>query len=476
MQILLKNAAPVEVEALVRSVPQQREVVRGYWNHQAVYAKKFIGSRAKKHFERDLAGVGLLDQAAIVTPALLHKGALADSHGFVAVFAAICSSKNAEMAYAELDEERRFALMLQLTKTLAQHHRAGLIQTDLYLKNFLVDSQSDIIYTLDGDGIRRLCLLYPKRQRLQNLATLFSKMDVQDDFSWSQDLYRLYCQEMGESFVADAHRALLLHTQKIRAKVCRDYADKKVFRNCTDVKVIKDSEHITMTARDFSVERGVLYALDTYLGRPEQNIKNGNTCTIAKAIVAGQDVVIKRYNIKGFLHGVNRALRQSRAAASWANAHRLSMLNMATPKPLALVEERLMGLFRRRAYFVSAFVDAPDIAEFFARTTDAEVRQQVAGKMATMFYRMYLLRISHGDCKASNIKIKDGRPILLDLDAMQAGAIFFNHKHIKDLKRFMHNWRHDAALAALFKEAFVSVYHGTNHLPMPSILARAGIV
>ena len=473
MQILLKNVPPIEVETVVRTVPRQREVVRGTWQNQVVYAKKFTGTRAQKHFSRDVAGVQLLNQAGITTPALLFEGETQDG-GFIAIFAAVTASQNAEVAYAHLSKMARFDLMQNLVKAIAQHHQAGLIQTDLYFKNFLIADGSLSIYTLDGDGIRSLRLFNRKVQRLKNLATMFSKMDVQDENEWSQELYTLYCSATGEKFDAEQYDIFRWNAQKMRVKAISDYADKKVFRNCTDVKVTQTFQFFTAVVRDFLVDANTLRALDGFLSNASSNIKNGNTCTIAKAAFADRQVVVKRYNIKGLAHSFGRALRKSRAAISWSNSFRLIMVNIATPKPLALVEERA-GFLRRRAYFLSEFVDAPDVSQFFAQAHHIEVKQQVAFEVARLFYRLSLLKISHGDCKASNIKIKDGKPLLLDLDAMQANPWFFEKKHIKDLKRFMRNWADDADTSALFKAAFLRAYDEIDDPWEKSMLARAGI-
>ena len=245
----------------MRTVPHQREVVRGFWNHQAVYAKKFTGPRAKIHFERDIAGVQLLVKADIATPELLFEGETESAGGFVAIFAAIDTSQNAEVVYALLDKNARLSLMQQLVKVVAQHHQAGLIQTDLYFKNFLVETKTQAIYTLDGDGIRPLNTLFKTKQKLSYLATLFSKMDVQDDV-WIADLTQRYCTQTNMQFSAELAAEVWAQTQKIRAQVSRNYADKKVFRNCTDVKVIQNFSRYAATARDFVVEEKTLTELD----------------------------------------------------------------------------------------------------------------------------------------------------------------------------------------------------------------------
>lgn len=457
----------------MRVVPQQREVVRGSWNQQAVYAKKFFGTRAQKHFERDVAGIGLLTKANIATPPLLFAGEAEEKSCFVAIYAAIEPSENAEVAYAQLDSNARYALMQGLVHAVAQHHQARLVQTDLYFKNFLLQTESQRIYTLDGDGIRPLSALLSRHQKQRNLATLFSKMDVFDDH-WISALYAHYCTQTDAVFSHDVADSLWHMAQKQRAEVSRSYADKKVFRACTDVKVTHHFHWYAAVARDFAVDESALQSLDVYLANAARNFKNGNTCTIAQAQMANRQVVVKRYNIKNRLHGLNRALRKSRAAVSWANAYRLNMANIATPKPLALVEERC-GWLRRRAYFVSEFVDAPDVAEFFAQTQNMQIRQAVALEIAQLFYRLYCLKIVHGDCKATNIKIKEGKPLLLDLDAMQANAWNFEQKHVKDLKRFMRNWADNAQVTALLKAAFLQVYDHMDDPWSTPVLARAGI-
>ena len=470
----------LEIDEVVRVVAHKRIVCRGRWGGLAVYAKIFIGKEANRYALRDETGVIALRQAGINTTDLLIATETLDG-AHVLVYAAIKNAQNAEVVCKQLGKNARFRLMQKLVSTVAQHHQAGLIQTDLYLKNFLVQydsaqydaAQNALVYTLDGDGIRPLFKLFQSRQKLHNLATLFSKMDVLDDV-WIEDLYQVYCNETGIAFsVLDGAKVWNL-TQKIRQHVSSAYADKKVFRNCTDVKVTQNFRHYLAIASGFLVEERQLLSLDPLLEDPLHNIKNGHTCTIAMAHMANWQVVIKRYNIKNRWHGLSRAVRPSRAAISWANAHRLIISNIMTPKPLALVEARF-GALRQRAYFVSEYIDAPDVAQFFAQTHAMEIKKNVADEVALMFYRLSLLKISHGDCKASNIKIKDSKPVLLDLDAMQADASLFERKHIKDLKRFMRNWANDAETTAMLKQAFVMAYDEAGDPWSLPLLVRAGI-
>jgi tRNA A-37 threonylcarbamoyl transferase component Bud32 len=464
----------------VRSIPRRRLVLHGVWQEVEVYAKFFLGLDAKKYAQRDKCGRDLLQQAHIATPTLLYAGAVAEDVE-VLIFQAVASSINTQEAYRlATDQAARRDLVMRLVQTVAQHHKTGLLQTDLHLKNFLVITDRPIIYTLDGDGICAISPWLKKSQQLHNLATLFSKMDVLDDI-WIAYLYQTYCKEMGvEYYVENASQVRGL-TQKIRRQVASAYADKKVFRTCSDVKVIRSFKYFIAIANDFLVERPLLLSLDQFLTDKSKNIKNGNTCTIAQAGMAGLHVVVKRYNIKNLWHGLSRAVRPSRAAKSWANAHRLRISNISTAKPLALVEERF-GYFRHRAYYISEYIDAPDVMQFFAQSVRLEDRQTVAHNLATLFYKLYLLKFSHGDCKASNIKIVNFAPVLIDLDGMQAhfgsvvGDWWFERKHIKDLKRLMKNWENDAEVTILLKRALLSEYIAQRPDEGKHILFRAAIV
>ena len=485
--ITLADGSVMEILDVVRVVPGKRLVCQGVWDGKWVYAKLFFGRGAEKYWARDKQGVAWLQQANIATPPLLFAGQSQDQQQHVLILQAITPAKNAEVCWSELalDAHARMQLAKKLVLEVAAHHQAGLLQTDLYLKNFLLQatdltgSHGAKVFTLDGDGIRQMPRWCAVRAQRQNLATLFSKMDVLDD-EHIPELYRLYCEFLGRLSSPQAEVDIWQLTQKIRRQVASGYADKKVFRTCTDVKVVSSARSFVAVASAFKVEDFAVSALDAALLDKAANFKNGNTCTVAKASVAGSDVVIKRYNIKNFWHGLNRALRSTRAAKSWANAYRLMISGILTPAPIALVEER-WGCFRRRAYFVSAYVEAPDAQQYFAQTLSLPQKKAVAQNLAALFYKMYLLRFAHGDCKATNIKIVGDAPLLIDLDSMTAypmhrlAGAWFKLQHIKDLKRLMKNWADDAETLALLKEAFVEKYSANSLYGEDNILIRAKI-
>jgi lipopolysaccharide kinase (Kdo/WaaP) family protein len=461
--INLVEASPIVVEATVRALPYKREVVKATWNNQNVFAKIFLGKQAKKYCERDLSGVQMLSAANILTPPLLHQGAMQDSQGYVLIFKAIENSDNVEHLWLTLNKTAQTALAEQLVTTLAMHHNASLVQTDCYLRNFLFSQ--DLIYTLDGDGIRKY---YPltKKIAMKNLCALLSKFDVLDMEAWFPCLIKKYKQSRSQS-VDISNDIIKQQTFRHRRRVAERYADQKVFRTCSDVKVVSTKNFSAISSKFVGIALPQEVSQYDVLVDSGVVLKLGNTCTVVLSKIDNISIVIKRYNIKGFWHFLNRMWRPSRAAMSWSNAHRLIILGLATAKPVAILEQRFFGLFRGKAYYLSEYVDASDIGDFFKNTSNKQLRSVVVKQTVQLFYRLYLLKISHGDAKATNIKVlPEGKPLLIDLDSMrQHHYDFFAQKaHARDIKRFMRNWKDEPSLYNAFVKVFKVVY--ADHAPL----------
>lgn len=468
----LPDASVLSIEKIVRRVPGSRLVCRGLWNGRQVYAKLFIGSEARRHAARDAAGVQRLMDAGIVTPPLLHAGVAGNEDGAtsanVLIFAAI-DGENAEDLWLTLDDEGRRQLATRLVAVVASHHNAGLQQSDLYLKNFLV--AGDRIHTLDGDGIKPLPRLFAQGVALANLAVLLSKFDVLETQRWLDGLLKTYCSVRTLPPLDAVRTARRVAAQ--RRKSVDAYANRKVFRNCTDIEVFAAWRQFLAIARPYSdaaLKSLLLDAPDTLLSNsPDARLKTGHTCTVGFCTINGRKLVVKRYNIKSFLHRLSRFWRPSRAADSWVGAHRLGMYGIATPSPVALLESRF-GPMRGRAFFLAAYVEAPDLAEHLddGAVSVAE-KKQVMLEVARMMYKLMLLQIAHGDLKASNILVDAGQPLLIDLDSLREfrGKRRFEAAHVRDLKRLLKNWQEKPEVQQMLVHALQEVY-GAD-----ALLARA---
>jgi tRNA A-37 threonylcarbamoyl transferase component Bud32 len=171
-------------------------------------------------------------------------------------------------------------------------------------------------------------------------------------------------------------------------------------------------------------------------------LKDGRTCYVSRVAWNGKDVVVKRYNHKGLIHSLRHTIKRSRARRGWLHAHRLRMLNIATPRPLAYVEQR-KGPLLWKSYLVTEYVEGQRLYDFLRDSKiGQEERSRVTGKVKELLNRLGEHRISHGDLKHSNILITDNDPVLTDLDGMKVHKQnwTYQRRRTKDHARLLKDW------------------------------------
>ena len=174
------------------------------------------------------------------------------------------------------------------------------------------------------------------------------------------------------------------------------------------------------------------------LMRDGQILKNGNTCFVSRIILEGQEIVVKRNNHKNIVHSLRHTIKGSRARKCWLNAHRLIMLDIATPTPLAFLEQ-LKGPVIWKSYIITEFVEAPKLHDVLHDDISTKDQQQAAlEQMQNLLDTLSKHKIIHGDLKHSNILIAPDGPILTDLDSMKFHIFRWtcNIQSKKDRKRF----------------------------------------
>jgi tRNA A-37 threonylcarbamoyl transferase component Bud32 len=389
----------------------------------------------------------------------------------VLIYAAIPQADNVQQVYAQSDAGQRAGLIASVVRVLAQQHAAGLVQTDLHLKNFMLAHGQ--VWSIDGDGIRKKTLT--RRAAYQQLSALIGKLAVLEQQAWVGSLLAAYQQVRHWPADIDSGQ-ILAWAARDKAAAVREYVERKIFRNCSDVVWQQTSDFVL--ARNAHVALADLSpdTLETAM-QAGKLLKDGNTSTVVRSrlmqldMKTQLDVVIKRYNIKHLLHALGRSWRPSRAAHSWSNAHRLQYYGFLTPQPLAMLEKRFFGL-RGEAYFVSAVSEWPDALTFFQTVQDHALRTEALRQLALTCYQFYLLQISHGDLKASNLQLDaQGRVIVMDLDSLQQHRCGRRamRAHVKDIRRLLQNWKDDTSLYNALLQSFQAVYEDRTPLTLAGI-------
>jgi tRNA A-37 threonylcarbamoyl transferase component Bud32 len=437
----------------VRLLPGKRQVCVGTLDDQAVFAKLYLDpKRGKVHWQRELAGIQAFEEGGVLTAELLYAGELADSGWPVIVLARIPEPLSLKDVWEQVDGESRVRLLRRLVSVLARHHKAGLLQTDLHLDNFVLSGGN--IYSLDGAGVTAIGRELGPDVSLENLALLIAQLYPE----WESQvpvLYAAYLAERGWK-KGPGREDLGRRVRRQRKGRWREFLG-KLFRECTDFVCRKQPGRLEMVVREVlspALEE-LLSDLDATFPGKGKALKNGNTCTVWAATAGELRLVIKRYNVKNAWHGIKLSTRRGRAFISWENAHRLRFYGIATPRPIALLKER-RGLLQPVAYFIMEQVEGSGAHEWFSDSAVPwEQKQQMADRIGRLFGQLKDQRISHGDMKASNILLVDDEPMLIDLDAMcqHGGAGKFRKAWAKDMQRFLRNWEDVPELKELFTQA-----------------------
>ena len=438
---LVVQGTPGRVELVFREVlrllPGKRIVAVAEHEGQKLLVKTFLGRSAARYAAREQSGVEAIAAAGVRTPKLLWSGEVLGGHGRMLAFEYLEHATDLDAMWETAgNEDDELDILTRAVIVIARLHCAGVVQTDIHLNNFILSEGR--LFTIDGGGIDAADDLSPLSETgsLNNLGLFFAQFHKRVDVLARVVLPAYEAVREWERDDARLGRLLdAIATQRRRRK--KDYID-KAFRECT--RFVCES-----TWRSFAVcervrhtdgMRDLLESPDAYIARG-QILKDGNSSTVALVEVDGQQVVVKRYNLKGVWHAFRRAMRKSRAWNCWLNAYRLEFLGIPALRPIAMIERR-WGPLRMEAYFVTEYVPGPDIQAFLR---DNDVNGEIEA-IVKILSELRLERISHGDLKATNFIVSSSGPVIIDLDGMRehGSDVTFSRAFDQDIDRFLKNW------------------------------------
>ncbi|HUW18481.1 MAG TPA: lipopolysaccharide kinase InaA family protein [Sedimentisphaerales bacterium] len=423
---------------LLRTLSGKRKVFDAVWDQKPVIVKVFTDPiKAKYHMKREWRGLKLLQERRLNSPAPLFFGK-AKGYGWVVVTQKITDAPNVREIWDNTtDPGQRCELLCRVSRELAIQHSKGVLQKDLHLGNFLI--QKETLFTLDPSEMRFLPGKVSKKEAIDQLALLASNTLYEDTdtvASVREEYSRTRSWKFDGSGTALFFKRLVRHQQDgIRNGL------EKCLRTSRKYQRIKGRGYCGAAARDFFERtnfRDFVENIDTLMQNGKV-LKNGNTCFVSRINLAGKDVVVKRYNHKGIIHSVRHTIRRSRARRCWLHAHRLEMLNIATPKPLAYIES-LRGILVWSSYFISEYVEGRKLCDFLrGNSAGQDLRSKVSQQLRELLDNLGKHHITHGDLKHTNILLTGNGPVLTDLDGMKVHRLgcMCRRRHQKDLERFM---------------------------------------
>jgi len=450
-----KNQFELQIESILRIVPGKRIVALTQWQSRPVIVKLFFQpGHWQRNFQADVRGINLLIQSDIPTPKILGRATLIGDQGAVLLMEYLREGTGLLSLLNGADTEAdKHAAVEMAVATIASCHKSGVWQQDIHLDNFMFFNER--VFVLDGGDIKLTGIDIDGETKMGNLAMFFAQFPVSKDYR-IESLFQHYQAQSTELSDA-AISSFELRVKKARARRLGSY-ERKLNRSTT-------ANHCVRTATKLLIYNRSLHSREfcAFVQNPDKFIENGkvlkggNTTTVAEVVIDDRIYVVKRYNIKKFVHGLRRLFRLGRAYKSWRNASILEMLGVSTPHPYMVLEQRAFWLIRRKAYFLCDRIGADHLFVDF-ESESANKAETVFAAFEQLLKIMHDYKISHGDMKLSNFIYESDLLHVLDLDSMErfTSARRFHTRFTKDLARFRKNWvgtKHEASVDQLIQAA-----------------------
>ena len=447
--------------ALLRAVPGRRAVYDATLNGKNIIVKVFSHKiRAKHHLKKEWCGLNLLDSKGLNVPKTLFYGQTQDGQQVIAMEKITESATILDVLGKTTNESEKLDLLILVCKELARQHDKGVFQKDLHLGNFLLSPvrnstgripeaaaekentsngvRGDKVFMLDPSQIRFSHRELNKRKSISQLARLIGYLPTNDTVSVArlcEEYFKVRGWRFGKPDELLLQKQFITHKEKTVGR-----ALKKCLRTSKRYLRVKSGKYLAVFDRSFYKEAELLDFIEQIdvLMSKGQILKDGHTCFVSRVKWDDKDIVIKRYNHKGFIHSLRHTIKGSRAKRGWLYGHRLRMLDIATPKPLVYIEQ-YSGPLVWKSYLVTEYVRGQKLYDFLRDTNVAEEdRSAAAQKIAELLDKLSKHRITHGDLKHSNILIKNNGPVLTDLDGMKMHKWNWtcNLRLAKDVNRF----------------------------------------
>jgi tRNA A-37 threonylcarbamoyl transferase component Bud32 len=424
-------------KALLRCVPKVRDVYDADWNGRAVIVKIFSDTfKASYHIKREWDGLNLLKKLGIAAPEPLFFGKTSDGRSAI-VSEKISDSKTALDIFKQaVNKEEKLKVLIEICRSLARQNSRGILQKDIHLGNFLFAGEK--VFSIDPFQIRFFSKALTKGQSISQLSILCSYLLFEDVDSVRRLLKEYFderkwkCEESDERLLLD--RTFAFRKEQIKKSLQKSLrtGTRQVSINNRGIKALFDRSFLNGISFPEFLEK-----IDSQMDSGRV-LKKGNTCFVSRLSLNGRDIVIKRYNDKGFFYSVRNTIKGSRARRSWFFGQLLGMLSVPAPRPLGFIEVR-RGLLIVRSYIITEFVNGVKLFDLLKCPDFSEQKRlQVKQKMLNLLDKLGFYNVTHGDLKHTNILLKEDRLFLTDLDSMRLHKFNFlyNMFRKKDIELF----------------------------------------
>ena len=426
---------------LLRKVPGKRKVFDATWGERQVIVKLFSDTkRAKHHRIREWEGLNMLCSLKVAAPKPLFFGQDQDGRQIVVIEKIQKSATIKELCAQPVDSEKKLHLNQLMFRELAILHIKGVLQQDLHRGNFLVSGQT--LFSLDPAEMKFFSAPLNRKKSLKQVALLASQMRDEKTETVNQ-LINEYALARGWEFTNNELSAIRTKSANYN-KIWIKKSLKKRLRSCSRFKQIKHSCFSSMVDRKFfqnidpvgQLEKIIceFKNLETLYQDHEQSIRLVN--------LQDHGLVVRKYPYQKPRLLPQHLFTRSPATRYWLNAHRLSLLNIPTPKPIALIEQT-RGKHILETYVFTEHTTSRNSYDFLSDNEISDkLKTTVARQIIEMLDRLKTHKITHGNLGFENILVTDNGPLLTNLDRMKVHGLITTHPTPKEERAdFEKKWK-----------------------------------
>ncbi|MEO6035431.1 MAG: lipopolysaccharide kinase InaA family protein [Verrucomicrobiota bacterium] len=313
--------------------------------------------------------------------------------------------------------ENATEMQVALGRFLRRLHDCHIFHSDLHISNLLYSRKTNEFCLVDLDNMK----IFPsltEEQRILNLATLNGKLPLTREF------YESY----GDNFLRHQHRIARRTDRRLRSAIPRKlellFQDRQAFASRRFGGL---NWNVRLGFLNDTLE-SILREPDAFLANVPLLLKNGTSSTVGRS----DGFVLKRSNLKKPQNLFFDLFRSSRARRAFRLARHLELLQIATPRPIAMAERRRCGLVVR-SYFAMEEVLQPTA---FSNLTGN--RRVFIERLAELIAKLHDEGFAHRDLREANILFRlDGEPSLIDLDGLRYVKKTSARRAASDIARLM---------------------------------------
>ncbi|MEI6084333.1 MAG: lipopolysaccharide kinase InaA family protein [Verrucomicrobiota bacterium] len=365
------------------------------------YVKHYrnIGLRPAKYFFKPSEARNewrLAQQYATLGIPLVKHLALGERWGAFGLYESILITEGfAGQPLSRSGHDQRREVQVALGKLLRLMHDKGVLQPDLH-HNILVHPVTYELRRIDVD--RGEIRPVTEVERIANLAWLNMSVPLSDE------CFAAY----GTDFAARVRSE-----SAATAKIFRVRQARRALGNNLRFERQRHGTLNWWVRLEFLNEplRALLTDPDDALASGQRLFKTGPNRQ--STVGAFDGFVLKRFNQKNRWNYLKDIFRPSRAFRAYRNAYHLELLGIATPRPIAAAEYRVMRVLLHSYLVTEEITGAVDLRQ--AEKLDVETARR-AGKLIG---QLHAAGFAHGDLKDANIVWdKSGTVYILDLDSL----------------------------------------------------------